>query len=440
MPQDGFGQRHGRPGGALPVVHQPVKTGDCLPCHNPHGGKTSELHPGGEPADRVQPVPPGRGGQEEARARAGGGGGLRGMPQSARVEESQAAGGAGQGVVPDVPQGDGRPAQGGEGDAQAGDGGGMQAVPRSARLGLQDAGEGGSFTLLHELPRARQDQTGGAGRQIQALDRHAGPGVPELPHATRRAAVEADEGPAGGRVHQVPQERRQSAGRAGRKGVPEVVDPKLLQARPRAGRNCSGCHNVHGSDVSRLSIKAYPETFYVKYDPDNFALCFSCHDKKLVETKEAEGADGVSEWHAEPALCACGQGEGTHLPGVPRDARQPQSGATAPIRALRAMGFADQLPEDATGWLMPPRLPQGLRIRPREAGGQRDYVACNRAAGPAHIGRDGAGDRVGGCRDNVPFDPGLHRHGSRNIRPAPGATVPAPRRPQPRPRSRPQSP
>ena len=26
-----------------PVVHQPVKTGDCLPCHNPHGGKTNKF-------------------------------------------------------------------------------------------------------------------------------------------------------------------------------------------------------------------------------------------------------------------------------------------------------------------------------------------------------------------------------------------------------------
>jgi len=29
------------------VVHQPVKTGDCLPCHNPHGGQTTKFIRGG---------------------------------------------------------------------------------------------------------------------------------------------------------------------------------------------------------------------------------------------------------------------------------------------------------------------------------------------------------------------------------------------------------
>jgi len=76
------------------------------------------------------------------------------------------------------------------------------------------------------------------------------------------------------------------------KGVPEVVDAKLIKHGPVKEGNCSGCHNMHGSDVTRLLTKPYPESFYVKYDPDNFALCFSCHDKKLVEAKEAEGLTG----------------------------------------------------------------------------------------------------------------------------------------------------
>ena len=76
------------------------------------------------------------------------------------------------------------------------------------------------------------------------------------------------------------------------KAVAEIVNPKLVKHGPVKDGTCSGCHDVHGSNVTRLLAKPYPETFYAKFDPDNFALCFSCHDKKLVETKEAEGLTG----------------------------------------------------------------------------------------------------------------------------------------------------
>src|SRR4029077_11440472 len=76
------------------------------------------------------------------------------------------------------------------------------------------------------------------------------------------------------------------------KAVPEVLNAKLTKHGPVKDGNCSGCHNVHGSDYTRLLAKPYPETFYAKSDPENFALCFTCHDKKLVETKEAAGLTG----------------------------------------------------------------------------------------------------------------------------------------------------
>jgi predicted CXXCH cytochrome family protein len=87
------------------------------------------------------------------------------------------------------------------------------------------------------------------------------------------------------------QEQKTSYGRVVQ-AVPEVQNPKLSKHGPVRDGNCSGCHNVHGSDQTRLLAKAYPETFYAKFDPENFALCFTCHDKKLVETKDAEGLTG----------------------------------------------------------------------------------------------------------------------------------------------------
>lgn len=73
------------------------------------------------------------------------------------------------------------------------------------------------------------------------------------------------------------------------KSVADVKDPKLVKHGPLKDGLCTGCHDVHGSNVSRLLTKAYPETFYAKFDEKNFALCVTCHDKKLVEAKEAEG-------------------------------------------------------------------------------------------------------------------------------------------------------
>ncbi|HUO09468.1 MAG TPA: cytochrome c3 family protein [Phycisphaerae bacterium] len=74
--------------------------------------------------------------------------------------------------------------------------------------------------------------------------------------------------------------------------VAEIANSQLSRHGPARDGTCSGCHNAHGSDTSRLLTKCYPETFYTKFEPDNFALCFSCHDQKLIETKEVEGLTG----------------------------------------------------------------------------------------------------------------------------------------------------
>jgi len=51
---------------------------------------------------------------------------------------------------------------------------------------------------------------------------------------------------------------------------------------PIRQKDCSGCHNAHGSDNFRILRYYYPPTFYAPFDIDNYALCFSCHDKVLV--------------------------------------------------------------------------------------------------------------------------------------------------------------
>ncbi len=51
---------------------------------------------------------------------------------------------------------------------------------------------------------------------------------------------------------------------------------------PIKQKDCSGCHNPHGSENFRILRNPYPETFYMPFAEDNYSLCFSCHEKTLV--------------------------------------------------------------------------------------------------------------------------------------------------------------
>lgn len=49
--------------------------------------------------------------------------------------------------------------------------------------------------------------------------------------------------------------------------------------------DCAACHNVHGSDKSRILNKYFPEEFYKEYKPENYDLCFGCHNKDIAKKK-----------------------------------------------------------------------------------------------------------------------------------------------------------
>ncbi|MBF0327825.1 MAG: cytochrome C [Nitrospirae bacterium] len=51
---------------------------------------------------------------------------------------------------------------------------------------------------------------------------------------------------------------------------------------PIQQKDCSGCHNTHGSDNFRILRKYYPPVFYAPFDIKNYELCFNCHEKTLV--------------------------------------------------------------------------------------------------------------------------------------------------------------
>ncbi|RJQ48251.1 MAG: cytochrome C [Nitrospiraceae bacterium] len=55
---------------------------------------------------------------------------------------------------------------------------------------------------------------------------------------------------------------------------------------PIKQKDCSGCHNPHGSTNFRILRYYYPPTFYEPFSVENYNLCFSCHEKTLVLNPE----------------------------------------------------------------------------------------------------------------------------------------------------------
>jgi predicted CXXCH cytochrome family protein len=51
---------------------------------------------------------------------------------------------------------------------------------------------------------------------------------------------------------------------------------------PIKQKDCSACHNPHGSDDFRILRKYFPPVFYAAFDVKNYELCFNCHEKTLV--------------------------------------------------------------------------------------------------------------------------------------------------------------
>lgn len=68
----------------------------------------------------------------------------------------------------------------------------------------------------------------------------------------------------------------------------EQIKDKKFKHGPVADNDCSGCHVTHGSKYFRLLAKDYPEVFYAPYADENYALCFSCHEKTLVQTEKTD--------------------------------------------------------------------------------------------------------------------------------------------------------
>jgi predicted CXXCH cytochrome family protein len=74
--------------------------------------------------------------------------------------------------------------------------------------------------------------------------------------------------------------------------VADITKPGMSLHGPLREGSCGGCHNVHGSDFSRLLTQEYPVQFYAPFKVDSYGLCFTCHDKQLALQKTTDALTG----------------------------------------------------------------------------------------------------------------------------------------------------
>jgi predicted CXXCH cytochrome family protein len=74
---------------------------------------------------------------------------------------------------------------------------------------------------------------------------------------------------------------------------PDVVTPAMtvLHGPIREGQ-CTACHAPHGAGEPKLLVKGFPVAAYVPYDDREFELCFSCHDRDLLQYRDTSFATG----------------------------------------------------------------------------------------------------------------------------------------------------
>jgi len=63
----------------------------------------------------------------------------------------------------------------------------------------------------------------------------------------------------------------------------ELFDKNIDWHGPVRERDCSGCHQVHGSDNFRILAQKYPSEFYAPFSAEKYELCFNCHQPTLVQ-------------------------------------------------------------------------------------------------------------------------------------------------------------
>jgi predicted CXXCH cytochrome family protein len=73
------------------------------------------------------------------------------------------------------------------------------------------------------------------------------------------------------------------------------LDSNKVWHEPVKAKDCSACHRTHGGNNFRLLVATYPPTFYAAYDKKVYALCYGCHNDKVVSVAETTTLTGFRD-------------------------------------------------------------------------------------------------------------------------------------------------
>jgi predicted CXXCH cytochrome family protein len=135
---------------------------------------------------------------------------------------------------------------------------------------------------------------------------------------------------------------------------------------PIAQKDCSACHQPHGSANFRLLVKEYPDQFYSPYDPKLYALCYECHEETIL---------------AQPLTTTLTQfrngNTNLHYIHVHKDERGRTCRACHEVHASKQKHqIRDAVPYGSKGWMLKvnyPQLPNG-GMCDKTCHGERTYT------------------------------------------------------------------
>lgn len=106
--------------------------------------------------------------------------------------------------------------------------------------------------------------------------------------------------------------------------VAEVGVDALHRHGSIAEGDCATCHTVHAGQFEKLLVQAHDPAFYQQYSGTSYGLCFSCHDRALVDSEPAGPQTGFRDG-----------GRNLHATHVKRGARGQSCGSCHATHASR---------------------------------------------------------------------------------------------------------
>ncbi|MBZ0156111.1 MAG: cytochrome c3 family protein [Alphaproteobacteria bacterium] len=58
---------------------------------------------------------------------------------------------------------------------------------------------------------------------------------------------------------------------------------------------CTSCHDPHGSPEPKLLVKGLSSEFYLQYSDNEYQLCFSCHNRELLQYPDTSHTTGFRD-------------------------------------------------------------------------------------------------------------------------------------------------